>query len=270
MSLRRSSELQFWRVWTTLAISCHVALFITLLFFYRLCAWCRPCPNSFDMNLSDRFTSQLAAQWLLDSFWSFMYTSYINHHNMFRQVLWMIGHSSSSGDTTQRHGSGTLRDKDGNFSWIQGFFKPNDWVFRTVSPSPCSSWLYPDAKFGEDDGITDFYTTSTLQPKRMTSNISNDFCIYAIDLHIPIDWLGWSCRMKHQFNVVARCRKALSVPIRFVLVWLLGLRSRWSVHTDAYLGICDKYIYIIYTIIQLYTWMIHIHPSMDYLWIRFH
>lgn len=148
-----------------------------------------------------------------------------------------------------------------------GFEKPNDWVFRPVSPCPCSSWLYPDAKFGEDDGITDFYTTSTLQPKRMTSNISTDFCIYAIDLHIPIDSLGWSCRMKHQFNVVARCRKALSTLIRFVLVGLLGLRSRWSVHTDAYLGICDKYIYIIYTIIQLYTWMIHIHPSMDYLWI---
>ena len=91
LSLRRSSELQFWRVWTTLAISCHVALFITLLFFYRLCAWCRPCPNSFDMNLSDRFTSQLAAQWLLDSFWSFMYTSYINHHNMSgKSYEWLV------------------------------------------------------------------------------------------------------------------------------------------------------------------------------------
>ena len=115
----------------------------------------------------------------------------------------------------QAHQETQHRGKEfpGNFWWIQGLENPTT---------------------GED-GTMEFYTTSTLQPKRMTSN---DLCIdlpsICIFHHIPIDSLDWSCRMKHQFNVVARCRKALSTLIRSLE--LLGLRSRWRVHTDAYLG----------------------------------
>ena len=55
--------------------SCHVALFITLIFSQTFCIM-RTLSQYFDMSLLDRFTSQLAAQWLLDSLWLFMYTIY--------------------------------------------------------------------------------------------------------------------------------------------------------------------------------------------------